>query len=145
MSRLQAEMLHHANMMNEHQPPTDAPPAAPTAAPPAAVPPPNTVNHTTTTDTFLQQLITQNQEMMRVIAANTNTSNPRGTPRNPHGVSTGPRTGQPFRPIPARFDKYCWTHGRCNHKGSACNSKAPGHKDEATMTNKMEGSVYGCA
>ena len=136
VSRLQAEMLHHANMMNEHQPPTDAPPAA--------VPPPNTVNHTTTTDTFLQQLITQNQEMMRVIAANTNTSNPRGTPRNPHGVSTAPRTGQPFRPIPARLDKYCWTHGRCNHKGSACNSKAPGHKDEATMTNKMEGSVYGC-
>ena len=137
VSRLSAEFLHQANMMNEeHQPPTEAPPAA--------VPPPNTANHTTT-DTFLQQLITQNQEMMRVIASNNaNTPNPRGTPRIPR-VSTGPRTGQPFSPIPARFDKYCWTHGRCNHKGSTCNSKAPGHKDDATMTNKMEGSAYGCA
>ena len=134
MSLLSAEMIHHANMMNEQQPPTEAPTAD--------IPPPNTANHTTN-DTFLQQLITQNQEMMCVIAANANTPNPRGPPRTPR-VSTAPRTGQPFRPIPVRFDKYCWTHSRCNHKSSACNSKAPGHKDEATMTNKMEGSAYGC-
>ena len=47
-----------------------------------------TTNHSTT-DTFLQKLITQNQEMMRVIANNAKvTSN--GTPKTPL-VSTGPR------------------------------------------------------
>ena len=33
--------------------------------------------------------------------------------------------------------KYCHTHGACNHRSSACNKKAPGHKDNATLPHRM--------
>ena len=39
---------------------------------------------------------------------------------------------------------YCWTHGGCAHAGSTCNDKAPGHKNEATFDNKMDGSKAFC-
>lgn len=39
---------------------------------------------------------------------------------------------------------YCWTHGACNHKGSDCNNKSEGHKDEATVHNMMNGSTKNC-
>ena len=35
--------------------------------------------------------------------------------------------------------KYCHTHGACNHTSSECNRKAPGHKNTATLTNRMGG------
>ena len=37
--------------------------------------------------------------------------------------------------------KYCWTHGLCNHLGIECRSKAEGHKDTATLENRMGGST----
>ena len=40
-------------------------------------------------------------------------------------------------------ENYCWTHGADIHKshtGSTCNSKATGHMDNATLTNRMGGS-----
>ena len=40
---------------------------------------------------------------------------------------------------------YCWTHEGCANAGSACKDKAPGHKNEATFENKMEGSKAFCA
>ena len=40
--------------------------------------------------------------------------------------------------------KYCWTHGWCAHSGMDCNSKAEGHKEEATLENKMGGSTKNC-
>ena len=40
--------------------------------------------------------------------------------------------------------KYCHTHGACNHTSSECNRKAPGHKNTATMTNRMGGSNAFC-
>ena len=39
---------------------------------------------------------------------------------------------------------YCWTHGRCNHKGTDCRNKAAGHKDDAMINNRMDGSNKGC-
>ena len=36
-------------------------------------------------------------------------------------------------------DKYCWTHGGCGHISSGCQSKAPGHQDDATFQNRMGG------
>ena len=39
---------------------------------------------------------------------------------------------------------YCWTHGGCAHVGNTRNNKAPGHKNEATFNNKMEGSKAFC-
>ena len=77
---------------------------------------------------------------MRILVAANSNRNIRRRPR----PSTGPRPGQPTRPFPAWINKYCWTHGHCNHTRSSCESKAPGHKNEATMENKMGGSTYGC-
>ena len=41
-------------------------------------------------------------------------------------------------------DKYCWTHGACNHASGDCSRKAPGHRDEATFANRMGGSNAFC-
>ena len=38
---------------------------------------------------------------------------------------------------------YCWTHGLCNHKSIECKKKEAGHKDEATLENRMDGSEKG--
>jgi hypothetical protein len=50
-------------------------------------------------------------------------------------------TGKPeSQPQKKRF--YCWTHGPCSsHSGKFCQTKATGHKDEATMKNKLGGKV----
>ena len=45
---------------------------------------------------------------------------------------------------PKRFNRYCWTHGACAHRGKRCKHKADGHQDEATFTNKMGGSTHMC-
>ena len=121
-------------MMNQES--TDDPP--PITTPPPAV----NANHVTT-DNILLQVMTQNQELMHMLESNI--GNRRANNRRPTArPSTGPRQGQPRTPMPAHFNKYCWTHGRGNHKGASCNNKAPGHKDTATMTDKMGGSTYGC-
>jgi len=58
---------------------------------------------------------------------------PRKTPDNKHS--------------PPRQDisKYCWTHGAGNHTSKECNRRAPGHKAEATLSNKMGGSTAYCS
>ena len=42
-------------------------------------------------------------------------------------------------------DLYCHTHGACNHASTNCASKARGHEDQATITNRMGGSNAFCA
>jgi PPE-repeat protein len=37
--------------------------------------------------------------------------------------------------------KYCWTHGACAHQSADCRTKATGHQDAATLSNKMDGST----
>ena len=39
-------------------------------------------------------------------------------------------------------DKYCYSHGACNHAGTNCNNPRPDHKPEATFQNRMGGSRY---
>ena len=58
----------------------------------------------------------------------------RGRGRGRGGIYSNPR----------RHDKYCWTHGACAHESAACNHKKPGHKNDATFTNKMGGSTVNC-
>jgi hypothetical protein len=41
-------------------------------------------------------------------------------------------------------DKYCWTHGGCNHNSNQCTRRALGHKNEATRDNKLDGSKAFC-
>ena len=103
-----------------------------------------TANHLST-DTLLTQLLKQNQEMMKLLMGQTSTqATAEPKPRRRPKPSTGPRQGQPSRPIPERIQNYCWTHGRCSHDSKDCQSKAPNHKDDATMSNKLGGSTYGC-
>ena len=40
-------------------------------------------------------------------------------------------------------NKYCWTHGLCNHISKECKNKKEGHKDDATFKNRMGGSSKG--
>ena len=48
---------------------------------------------------------------------------------------------QPTQQSRRKPRKYCWTHGWCAHEGKDCNSKAEGHKDDATLDNKLGGST----
>lgn len=59
-----------------------------------------------------------------------------------------PGTGTPAgtKPIPHYIDPkgYCWSHGyrvRRGHDSITCKEKLPGHKDGATRSNTMNGSV----
>ena len=36
--------------------------------------------------------------------------------------------------------QYCWTHGHCFHTSGECKSRKNGHKDKATLSNRMGGS-----
>ena len=55
------------------------------------------------------------------------------------------RTGRDT--VTNRLDKskYCWSHGAWNHTGKRCKSEKPGHKEDATFTNKMGGSTDSCS
>ena len=78
-------------------------------------------------------------------SANQRPSNSSNQRPNRSRTHTGPRQGQPSadRPTPSWAIHYCWTHGQTGHKSDTCRSKAPGHQDAATATNKMGGSTYG--
>jgi hypothetical protein len=59
--------------------------------------------------------------------------------------STQPR--QYDRTYDRNSEHYCWSHGRTrnpNHISSNCRNKKPGHKDDATLHNRMGGSNYRC-
>ena len=45
-------------------------------------------------------------------------------------------------------DHYCWSHGRTfnpNHTSKNCRFRKPGHKEEATLSNRMEGNDKQCS
>ena len=44
----------------------------------------------------------------------------------------------------ANTEKYCWTHGACNHESKECTRRAPGHEAKATKPNKLGGSKAFC-
>ena len=41
-------------------------------------------------------------------------------------------------------DKYCWSHGACNHDSKSCRRRLEGHQEEATFNNRMGGSNRFC-
>ena len=124
MSRLSAKFYYQANMVNSTSPEYPAPPISGTAE-------------------LLQQVLPQNQELVRLLYAKYWKSFSKNTKRHPI-PSTKPRQWQPCHPMPAYFDKYFWKHGQGSHKGGTFKSKAPGHKDMYTMESMMDGSNYGC-
>ena len=99
-----------------------------------------------TQDPMIPQILAQMQAMMMAMQANTSQNAQGGRPpRNRNRtILTGPRPGQPPTPLPAWINKYCWTHGCCNHYGNTCRDKAPGHNDNATKVIKLGGSEWGC-
>ncbi|GFH59508.1 predicted protein [Chaetoceros tenuissimus] len=130
-------MMQLMNMLLEqHQnPPAPAPAPAPPA--PAPAPPPPAQDHSA----FHAAQAAEIQQLCAAIdALQANVH----CPLRPPQPMSGPRQGQPSRPIPAHYNRYCYTHGRCNHDSPGCRNKCPGHKDDATMENKMGGSTFGC-
>jgi len=45
---------------------------------------------------------------------------------------------------PFKNQKYCWTHGACNHISKFFTQRAHGHKEEATFSNMLGGSTKRC-
>ena len=86
MSRLSAEFQHQANMVNSAPPEDPAPPI-------------------TGTSDILQQVIAQNQELMRLIYSKYGKSGRNNTNRPPN-PSIGPLQVQPHHPMPTYFDRY---------------------------------------
>ena len=69
-----------------------------------------------------------------------NSNNNRGENRtNTNKNENKGATNNKNRATPA----YCWTHGWCLHSGESCRNKAAGHKDEATVDNRLGGSTFG--
>eukprot|EP00978_Attheya_sp_CCMP212_P016364 scaffold42800_cov52-Attheya_sp.AAC.5 len=62
------------------------------------------------------------------------------TMENKMGGSTSVQGSQSAPRVPAP-SVYCWSHGMCKHSGAICKNKKEGHKDAATMENKMGGST----
>lgn len=107
------------------------------------------VTGASTADSVLSQLLAQNQAILKRLEEKEQTTKEKSASssnRRTHlskRTPPGPKMGQPMYNNPT-WEQYCWTHGRCNHPGSECKRKAPGHKDDATITNKMNGSTYAC-
>jgi hypothetical protein len=78
--------------------------------------------------------------------ANRNNGNNRNNNGNNNGNNGNNRNGNNNngndrdRP-PRLFNKYCYTHGMCDHLGPACRNPCSTHKNEATAANKMGGSL----
>jgi hypothetical protein len=149
--RLMDNQAHHERAyaeMYEQQfgPPPPAPAPVPTPAPAPVFAPPipepiadmaNTVQPRETA------LMAQMQQMMQQMMAN----NSGGGGRNHYnqgGRGRGRGRGNPINNRNSTARKYCWSHGACAHNGTECNTKATGHKNEATFTNMMGGSTRGC-
>ncbi len=81
-------------------------------------------------------------------AAYTTLATTRRTGSTPPAAPTSqPRRTRPYtRPLPTQPNAhiYCWTHGfrvREGHTSLTCTNKAEGHKEAATRTNTMGGSM----
>ena len=92
-------------------------------------------------------------QLLRIIAANGN-NNGQGGRNGRAGRGGNGGQGNQTRvnrrtPDNANFNQritnvYCHTHGACNRASINCSSKVQGHKDQATMTNRMGGSNAFC-
>eukprot|EP00957_Ditylum_brightwellii_P097825 7449294-Ditylum_brightwellii.AAC.1 len=100
----------------------------------------NMTRQMTQKDNEIAELHKSIQELNLVIwaFANTNTLRNPPTPSVRGGCGSSGRGGQGQRKF---IVKYCWTcRVQTYHHGKNCNNKAEGHKDDATLDNRMGGS-----
>ncbi len=82
------------------------------------------------------QTIQKQMEIMQSMMAQMNKMT-----NNSHSNSTNrPKNSCAQQPRNQYQSKYCWTHGLCHHHSKDCRMKANGHKNEATVDNRMGGS-----
>jgi hypothetical protein len=103
-------------------------------------PPPPPVKETANATIPTDPALAMQMEMLKLIKSlQQEVSELKNTPKdfrnNPHSSNYRGRMNR---------NKYCWSHGGCNHKGRDCKSKREGHKDEATFFNRMGGSNSYC-
>ena len=97
------------------------------------------VNSVSTQDNLLKMVKDLQEQVSQLTIAQSERS-PYPNPRGPS--TTRGSGGRPLRPR-RNVSHYCWTQGACA-LSKDCNFKAPGHKVDATFTNKMGGSTYYC-
>ena len=112
-----------------------------------SVPPPDSANAATRTSTTAgSNRDDELAAMFRAMTTQLTTMNSRIT--DILGQNNGAGRGGGDRPNGNRQRRnmrfYCWTHGACNHPGSACRNPKPGHKNEATFEDRMGGSNFYC-
>ena len=93
----------------------------------------------------ITELTNQVRHLSQQLAASQSTvahlrrQNPAHTATDDTTVTTSNRRRQP-----RDSGTYCWTHGYCvhrDHTSGTCTNKAAGHKDNATKTDTMGGSI----
>ena len=103
-----------------------------------------TLTSTHTAATVTQQpsdisaLITAVKDLQHSLHTNIGTNN--HTQNN--ATTTQTQNRRPRNPY--KNQKYCWTHGACNHTSKSCTQRAHGHKEEATFNNMFGGSTKRC-
>jgi predicted RNA-binding protein with RPS1 domain len=85
----------------------------------------------TATNTTMSTQLAQIMQGMQLLQTQMAVRHTGDTPTNVQGSQSAPQV--PWM--------YCWTHGKCKHSGAICKHKKEGHKDDATMENKMGGST----
>jgi hypothetical protein len=98
---------------------------------------------------LIQQIGTMQTMMMNMQNSMCGQTNGRGHGLSRRGRGRGRGGNQGGRGgyvrNPANHTHYCWTHGMCRHNGTQCETRAEGHKPEATETNRMGGSTRNLA
>ena len=85
----------------------------------------------------IADLMRQLQDLNNKINAKSDTPITETTPSTTKTKSSGKKKEKKPR-------QYCWTHGSCAHSSSECKNKAAKHKDNATFTDMMGGSIKNC-
>ena len=93
--------------------------------------------------TDLQQILQTLTNLTNKIANDNNNSNNNNNNNN-NNDRDRKKGGRDRRGTRQKQRQYCWTHGSCSHKGTECNYKADGHKDDATFADMKGGSTKNC-
>jgi hypothetical protein len=91
-------------------------------------------NSNTTMATQLAQMMQQMTAMQTLMTTQI------GAGPKPQSATRKDNSRQNRPPLP--WD-YCWSHGRCKHSSILCSNRKEGHKQEATLANKLGRSTYG--